>query len=85
MTQTEHEGRLYINGKFRDARSGRRYDVINPADESVVSTAADADADDVSDAIAAARKTADETTWAHGPCVPASLPRAVAIGTAQGV
>ena len=63
MTQTEYEGRLFINGAFREARSGGRYDVINPADESVVSTAADASADDVSDAIGAARKAADDTTW----------------------
>ena len=64
MTQTEYEGRLYIDGEFRDARSGRRYEVINPADESVVGGAADATVEDVSDAIGAARKAADDTTWA---------------------
>src|SRR5712672_922304 len=64
MTQTEYEGRLFIDGAFREARPGGRYDVINPADESVVGTAADASPDDVSDAIGAARKAADETSWA---------------------
>ena len=36
MTRTDYEGRLFIDGEFREARSSRRYDVINPADESVV-------------------------------------------------
>ena len=35
------EGRLFIDGKFTEGVSGRRYDVINPADESVVATAVD--------------------------------------------
>jgi aldehyde dehydrogenase (NAD+) len=64
MSQIEYEGRLYIDGKFREAKSGKRFDVINPADESVVGTAADADADDAYDAVTAARKAADETDWA---------------------
>ncbi|MEE6174940.1 aldehyde dehydrogenase family protein [Mycobacterium sp. 050134] len=58
-----YEGRLFIDGEFREARSGRRYDVINPADESLVGTAADASVDDVDDAITAARRAADETDW----------------------
>lgn len=58
------EGRLFIDGEFREARSGRRYDVINPADESVVGTAADAGVEDVDDAIEAARRFADTSDWA---------------------
>jgi acyl-CoA reductase-like NAD-dependent aldehyde dehydrogenase len=38
----EYEGRLFIDGEFREAESGNRFEVINPADESVVGTAADA-------------------------------------------
>ncbi len=63
MTRTEYEGRLFIDGEFREARSSRRYDVINPADESVVATAADAGPEDVYDAVTAARRVADETSW----------------------
>ena len=59
-----YEGRLYIGGSFREARSGQRFDVINPADESVVGTAADATSEDVADAVAAARAAADGTEWA---------------------
>jgi aldehyde dehydrogenase (NAD+) len=59
----EFEGRLFIDGEFREARSGKRFDVINPADESVVGTAADAAAEDAADAVTAARRAADETGW----------------------
>ncbi len=59
------EGRLFIDGEFREARSGRRYDVINPADESVVAQAADAGVEDVDDAITAARRFADSSDWGH--------------------
>ena len=58
------EGRLFIDGAFREARSGGRFDVINPANESVVGTAADAEATDVADAVAAARRAADDPSWA---------------------
>src|SRR5947209_2271285 len=65
MGTTSYEGRLFIDGAFREAGSGERYDVINPADESVVGSAADAGVSDVSDAIAVARRAADETDWAN--------------------
>ncbi|MFI7530266.1 aldehyde dehydrogenase family protein [Nocardia salmonicida] len=57
------EGRLFLDGEFREARSGRRYEVINPADESVIAEAADAGVEDVADAIEAARRFADTSTW----------------------
>lgn len=60
---TMPEGRLYIDGAFVEALSGRRFDVINPADDSLVGTASDADAADVAAAVGAARRAADETTW----------------------
>jgi aldehyde dehydrogenase (NAD+) len=59
-----YEGRLFIDGKFTDAVAGRRYDVINPADESVVGVAADADPEDVARAVAAADNAARTTDWA---------------------
>ncbi|MFI7670694.1 aldehyde dehydrogenase family protein [Nocardia sp. NPDC049526] len=59
------EGRLFIDGEFREARSGRRYDVINPADQSVIAQAADAGVEDVDDAITAARHFADSSDWGN--------------------
>ncbi|WP_239335689.1 aldehyde dehydrogenase family protein [Frankia sp. CiP3] len=58
------EGRLYIDGEFREAIAGGRFDVLSPSDESVVGTAADGQAEDVAAAVTAARRAADETPWA---------------------
>src|SRR4051812_42892251 len=63
MSDLEPEGRLYIDGEFREAEGGRRFDVLNPSDESLVGTAADATPADVGDAVTAARRAADETSW----------------------
>jgi aldehyde dehydrogenase (NAD+) len=57
------EGKLFIDGKWRTAADGATFDDINPADESLVGTAADATAGDVSDAIHAARTAFDTTRW----------------------
>ena len=63
MLDSEPEGRLYINGEFREAAAGGRFDVRSPSDESVVGTAADARAEDVAAAVGAARRAADESSW----------------------
>lgn len=60
----EYEGRLFIDGKFAEAESGQRYDVVDPADESLVATAADAGPEDVARAVAAADNAARNTDWA---------------------
>jgi aldehyde dehydrogenase (NAD+) len=62
-TSVTLEGRLFIDGEFQESASGRRYDVINPADESVVATAADAGPEDVSKAVGAAVRAIDTTDW----------------------
>jgi aldehyde dehydrogenase (NAD+) len=59
----EPEGRLYIDGEFREAAAGGRFAVLSPADESVVGTAADGQPEDVAAAVGAARRAADETPW----------------------
>ena len=62
-TSVSVEGRLFIDGEFQESSSGRRFDVINPADESVVGSAADATAEDVTRAVDAAVKAIDTTDW----------------------
>ena len=57
------EGKLFIDGEWRAASDGGAFEVINPADESFVGTAADATAADVSDAVGAARAAFDTTAW----------------------
>jgi len=55
--------RLFINGDFRDAHSGKTFPDINPATGQVIARVAEADAEDVADAAAAARKAFDDGPW----------------------
>ena len=53
---------LLVGGTWRDATGGRRLDVLDPADGSLLATVADADTDDATAAIDAAAAAAEE--WA---------------------
>ncbi len=57
------EAKLYIDGKLRSAAGGKTFDNIGPWTGEVVGKAADASADDVNEAIAAARRAFDNTDW----------------------
>jgi len=57
------DAKLFIDGKLCDATGGATYDVIGPWTGEPVCKAADATADDVNRAIAAARRAFDETDW----------------------
>ena len=57
---------LFINGKFEKPESGKYFNTINPADESVLSEVADANQADVDKAVKAARK-AYENVWKKMP------------------
>lgn len=66
---------LFINGQWRAASSGARFDVQNPATEEVLASVADATPDDGMAALAAAAEAQDE--WAAtAPRVRAELLRA---------
>ncbi|WP_322754200.1 aldehyde dehydrogenase family protein [Frankia sp. Cas3] len=58
------EIRMLIDGALVEATSGRRFDNVNPATEKVLGQVADADAEDMRRAIAAARRAFDTTDWA---------------------
>ena len=57
------DAKLFIDGKLCDASDGGTYDIIGPWTGEPVGKAADATADDVNRAIAAARRAFDETNW----------------------
>jgi len=57
------EPRMYIDGSLTEAKSGRRFDNVNPATEEVLGQVADAGVEDMELAIAAARRAFDETSW----------------------
>ncbi len=53
----------YVNGKLSGAADGSTYEIVNPATGAVIGHAPDSTAEDVGDAIAAARRAFDETDW----------------------
>ena len=59
------DARLYIDGKLRAAAGNRTFDNICPWTGDVIGKSADASADDVNDAIAAARRAFDQTDWSQ--------------------
>ena len=65
MSQTvaPQPGRLLIDGQWADARSGKTFATINPADESVITQVAEAGPEDVDAAVAAGRKAWDSGPW----------------------
>src|SRR6516165_1917883 len=61
---TDGVSALFIDGKMSPGSAGT-FPTINPATEEVLGVAADADADDMSRAIDAARRTFDDTDWSR--------------------
>lgn len=54
---------LYINGEYVASKSGKTFDVLDPATEDVIATVHEAGTEDVDLAVAAARKAFDEGEW----------------------
>jgi phenylacetaldehyde dehydrogenase len=52
-----------IGGKWVAASSGKRFDVFNPADGSVIARAPDSDKEDINRAVAAARRAFESGPW----------------------
>ena len=57
------EVRMLIGGELVEASSGARFENVNPATEEVLGEVADASAEDMRRAIAAARTAFDQTNW----------------------
>jgi aldehyde dehydrogenase (NAD+) len=58
-------GKLFIGGEWVDAASGRTFDSVNPATGEALAQVAEAGAEDVDRAVAAARRTFDEGKWSR--------------------
>ncbi|WP_407685915.1 aldehyde dehydrogenase family protein [Mycobacterium sp. HUMS_1102779] len=61
--QFNPESRLYIDGRLRESSTGKTIENLNPATEELLGVATDAGAQDMEEAIAAARRAFDTTTW----------------------
>ena len=57
----------FIDGEWRDAQGGGRFDVVNPATGETIATAPDSAPADVERAVDAARVTFDERGWPRTP------------------
>ena len=55
--------KLLIDGKWRDSKSGKTFETINPATEEVIAQVAEGDAADIDLAVKAARKAFDTGPW----------------------
>src|SRR5436190_15435547 len=63
----EHEPfGLFIGGQWQEARSGERFEVVNPATGQPITSVAQASAEDVDAAVAAAREAFP--AWSGLPC-----------------
>jgi aldehyde dehydrogenase (NAD+) len=61
--QFNPEARLYVDGRLRESSTGQTADNINPATEELLGVTTDASAEDMDEAIAAARRAFDTTDW----------------------
>ncbi len=57
------DGRAFIDGEYRAARSGGVFPCVNPATDQVIAQIADCDAEDVDAAVAAARRSFEDGRW----------------------
>jgi phenylacetaldehyde dehydrogenase len=57
--------RMFIDGAWRDAASGKTLDVINPADGSLLARVPSADEQDIDLAVKAARRAFDDSDWSR--------------------
>ncbi|MGA8258357.1 MAG: NAD-dependent succinate-semialdehyde dehydrogenase [Nocardioides sp.] len=64
LLPSEHRA-LFIGGRWREADDGRRFEVLDPADGSVLTTVADASADEAVEGLDAA--VAAQATWGATP------------------
>ncbi len=55
--------RMYIDGQWVDAMSGRRFDTVDPATEQVITTVPHSGPEDVERAVAAARRAFEDGPW----------------------
>ncbi|MET3291214.1 UNVERIFIED_CONTAM: betaine-aldehyde dehydrogenase [Brevibacillus sp. OAP136] len=61
------ELKMYVNGEWQQAQSGKTRDVVNPATGEVIAKAAEGDVEDAKRAIAAAKEAFDSGVWSELP------------------
>ena len=54
---------ILIDGEWREARTGDRFDTVNPATGETITTVASGQADDINDAVVSARAAFEDGRW----------------------
>jgi len=62
-----NRSKMFINGEWVEARNGQTRDIINPYNQAVIAKAAEGQAEDAQEAIAAARYAFDHGPWPMTP------------------
>lgn len=62
-----NRSKMFINGEWVEARSGQTRNIINPYNQTVIAKAAEGQAEDMQEAIAAARYAFDHGPWPTTP------------------
>src|SRR5262245_47326190 len=62
---SQQQPKMWVAGKWVDARGGRTRQVVNPTDQSILATVPEAGREDVRDAVAAARAAFDAGPFAR--------------------
>ena len=57
--------KLFINGEWVDSRSGKLFDVTDPSCDRVIASVAEGQAEDVDQAVAAARQAFEDSEWSR--------------------
>lgn len=78
----EGVGDMYVDGRFRAARSGRTFDVEDPATGEVIAAVADGDESDIHDAVQAARRAFTSGPW---PAMSAAQRADLLLGLADAI
>jgi len=57
--------KMFINGEWVDSRSGKTFDVNDPSSDRVIASVAEGQAEDIDQAVAAARQAFEDSEWSR--------------------
>ncbi len=62
-SEFKSDAKIFIDGSFFDAASGKTFDNISPSQNKVIGQIASGDVEDINRAVASAKKVFDAGTW----------------------
>jgi len=62
-TELKPQSKIFINGNYVDAASGKTFDNFSPSDGHLICKVTSGDTEDINRAVASAKKTFDDGIW----------------------